>query len=145
MWRIVDEFRAFAMRGNVVDLAVGVVIGGAFGKIVSSLVENIITPLLSLVTGGIDFSKLAFTLKDPTVTSNGTVTEEAIKIGYGVFLQSTIDFLIVAFAIFAAIKVMNRLHRRWRQEQSKPVELTKQEQLLTEIRDTLKGRDSSLT
>mgnify|MGYP003473349854 FL=1 len=136
MLHIAQEFRAFAMRGNVVDLAVGVVIGAAFGKIVTSLVDDIIMPLLALVLGGVDFSNLAWTIKDETVTASGRVIGEAVKGEYGAFIQTTLDFIIVAFAIFLAIKVMNRLHLR-KDKKEEPATLTKQEQLLTEIRDGL--------
>ena len=136
MLHIAQEFRAFAMRGNVVDLAVGVVIGAAFGKIVTSLVDDIIMPLLALVLGGVDFSNLAWTIKDETVTASGRVIGEAVKVEYGAFIQTTLDFIIVAFAIFLAIKVMNRLHLR-KDKKEEPATLTKQEQLLTEIRDGL--------
>ena len=136
MLHIAQEFRAFAMRGNVVDLAGGVVIGAAFGKIVTSLVDDIIMPLLALVLGGVDFSNLAWTIKDETVTASGRVIGEAVKVEYGAFIQTTLDFIIVAFAIFLAIKVMNRLHLR-KDKKEEPATLTKQEQLLTEIRDGL--------
>ena len=123
-----EEFRAFAMRGNVVDLAVAVVIGAAFGKIVSSLVDNIVMPLVGLLLGGVNFSSLSFEV-------GGAV------VGYGVFIQNVIDFLIIALAIFVAIKIMNSLKE---QEENAgdtkkvPEKRSKEEQLLTEIRDLLK-------
>ena len=127
MKRFLEEFKKFALRGNVVDLAVAVVIGAAFGKIVSSLVDNIITPLIGLLLGGVNFSSLSF-----------KVEEEVIS--YGVFIQSIIDFIIIAFAIFVAIKIMNSLKEQEEKEKEKeePKKLSKQERLLTEIRDLLK-------
>jgi len=126
MKSLLEEFKKFAMRGNVVDLAVAVVIGAAFGKIVSSLVENIIMPLVGVVTGGVDFSNLAFNIQGTAVT-------------YGVFLQSVIDFLIISFAIFAAIKLMNRFHQKESvaPETKKIVEPSEEVKLLREIRDAV--------
>lgn len=127
------EFRDFAMRGNVVDLAVGVVIGAAFGKIVSSLVANIIMPPLGLLIGGIDFKNMAVTLK-PAVGDT-----PAVLLQYGIFIQSVFDFIIIAFAIFLAIKVMNKLYKK--KEVEKPVaKPSAEEVLLTEIRDLLKTK-----
>lgn len=127
------EFRDFAMRGNVVDLAVGVVIGAAFGKIVSSLVANIIMPPLGLLIGGIDFKNMAVTLK-PAVGDT-----PAVLLQYGIFIQSIFDFIIIAFAIFMAIKVMNKLYKK--KEVEKPVaKPSAEEVLLTEIRDLLKTK-----
>lgn len=127
------EFRDFAMRGNVVDLAVGVVIGAAFGKIVSSLVANIIMPPLGLLIGGIDFKNMAVTLK-PAVGDT-----PAVLLQYGIFIQSIFDFIIVAFAIFVAIKLMNKLYKK--KEVEKPAaKPTAEEILLTEIRDLLKNK-----
>lgn len=127
------EFRDFAMRGNVVYLAVGVVIGAAFGKIVSSLVANIIMPPLGLLIGGIDFKNMAVTLK-PAVGDT-----PAVLLQYGIFIQSIFDFIIIAFAIFLAIKVMNKLYKK--KEVEKPVaKPSAEEVLLTEIRDLLKTK-----
>lgn len=123
------EFKEFAMRGNVMDMAVGVIIGAAFGKIVSSLVDDIIMPLLGVITGGIDFSGLSFNVEDATVK-------------YGMFLQNILDFIIIAFCIFLMIKGMNTLAKRWKEE-PKPEEAAKpnnEEVLLTEIRDLLKEK-----
>ncbi|EPZ37247.1 large-conductance mechanosensitive channel [Anoxybacillus ayderensis] len=125
MW---DEFKKFAIRGNVIDLAVGVVIGGAFGKIVSSLVNDIIMPLVGLILGGIDFSKLSW-----------KVGEAEVK--YGAFIQTVVDFFLIAFSIFIFIKLLNNLHERMKkQEETKQTAptMTKEQQLLTEIRDLLK-------
>jgi len=125
MW---NEFKKFAIRGNVIDLAVGVVIGGAFGKIVSSLVNDIVMPLVGLILGGIDFSKLSW-----------KVGEAEVK--YGAFIQTVVDFFLIAFSIFIFIKLLNNLHERMKkQEETKQTAptITKEQQLLTEIRDLLK-------
>ncbi|ELK21293.1 large conductance mechanosensitive channel protein [Anoxybacillus flavithermus TNO-09.006] len=125
MWQ---EFKKFAVRGNVIDLAVGVIIGGAFGKIVSSLVNDIIMPLVGLILGGIDFSELSW-----------KVGEAEVK--YGAFLQTVVDFLVIAFSIFLFVKLLNNLHERIKkQEETKQTAptMTKEQQLLTEIRDLLK-------
>ncbi|GLR07900.1 large conductance mechanosensitive channel protein MscL [Mixta theicola] len=129
------EFRDFAMRGNVVDLAVGVIIGAAFGKIVSSLVANIIMPPLGLLIGGIDFKQFKWVLKPAQGETPPVVME------YGIFLQNIFDFIIVAFAIFIAIKLINKLHRK--KEVEKPAaEPSAEETLLTEIRDLLKQQNN---
>ncbi len=130
------EFRDFAMRGNVVDMAVGIIIGGAFGKIVSSFVNDVLMPPIGLLIGGVDFGDLAITLKE---ASGDT---PAVMLKYGAFLQTTIDFLIIAFAIFVAIKAMNSLRRQEeaKPEPPKPPEPSAEEKLLTEIRDLLKGQ-----
>lgn len=125
------EFRDFAMRGNVVDLAVGVIIGAAFGKIVSSLVANIIMPPLGLLIGGVDFKQFKWILKPGQGDTPPVVME------YGIFLQNIFDFIIIAFAIFIAIKLMNKLHKK--KEVEKPAAKPSAEAtLLTEIRDLLK-------
>jgi large conductance mechanosensitive channel len=123
---LVTEFKEFAMKGNVVDLAVAVIIGGAFGKIVSSLVSDIVMPLLGTLLGGLNFSGLA-------------VHVGAATIGYGKFIQSCVDFLIIAWAIFAAIKVMQRFKRE-EEKPAPPAAPPRQEVLLEEIRDLLKQR-----
>ena len=119
---IVKEFREFAIKGNVVDLAVGVIIGAAFGKIVASLVGDVFMPFLGSLVGGVDFSGLSVQFRDA-------------KLNYGKFLQSCVDFLIIAWAIFVAVKVINRLKR---DEPAAPAAPPRQEQLLEEIRDLLK-------
>jgi large conductance mechanosensitive channel len=132
--KMLDEFKAFAMRGNVVDMAVGVIIGGAFGKIVSSLVADVVMPPIGLLVGGIDFTDLAITLK---AASEGI---PAVTIGYGKFVQTVIDFLIIAFTIFMAIKGMNALKRKEEEKPSEPPAAPAQEVLLAEIRDLLKAK-----
>jgi large conductance mechanosensitive channel len=121
---IVKEFREFAVKGNVVDLAVAVIIGGAFGKIVSSLVADLVMPLVGILIGGFDFKGLA-------------VQVGGAKIAYGAFIQSCVDFLIIAWVIFLALKLINRFRRK---EEAAPAAPPRQEQLLEEIRDLLKKR-----
>lgn len=131
---LASEFKEFAMRGNVVDLAVGIVIGGAFGRIVSSFVADVLMPPLGMALGGVNFTDLAVTLKDASAGA------PAVLWSYGKFAQSIFDFLIIAFAIFLLIKAMNTLKKK---EEAKPPEaaaLPAQEVLLTEIRDLLKKR-----
>jgi large conductance mechanosensitive channel len=133
------EFKEFAMRGNVVDMAVGIVIGGAFGKIVSSFVADVIMPPLGLLIGGVDFTALKIIIKDAVVDAAGTVTTEAVSINYGAFIQTAVDFIIIAFAIFMVIKGMNNMKKK--EEAAPPPPPpgpTKEEVLLTEIRDLLK-------
>lgn len=131
---VIKEFREFAMRGNVVDLAVGIIIGAAFGKIVTSLVNDVIMPPIGLLIGGMDFSTLAITLKD--ATADGA----AVVIKYGVFLNTIIDFVIVALAIFLLIRALNSLKRKEEDVPAPPVPPPRSEVLLSEIRDLLKSR-----
>jgi large conductance mechanosensitive channel len=131
---LVKEFREFAIKGNVVDMAVGVIIGAAFGKIVSSLVADIVTPPLGLLIGGVNFSHLVVTLRE----AHDQVP--AVTLKYGVFIQAAFDFLIVAAAIFLMVKMINKLKRQEEANPTLPAEPPKQEQLLTEIRDLLKNR-----
>jgi large conductance mechanosensitive channel len=135
-----SEFKAFAMRGNVVDMAVGIIIGGAFGKIVSSVVADIIMPPIGLLLGGVKFTDLKFELKPAALDAAGTVKTAAVNINYGNFIQTTVDFLIIAFAIFLMIKAMNSLKRKQEQVPPTAPETTKEEVLLTEIRDLLKNK-----
>ena len=128
-----EEFKKFALRGNVLDLAVGVIIGGAFGKIVTSLVNDIIMPIIGLIIGGINFTALEYVI--------GANREEPIIIKYGEFIQSAIDFLIIAFSIFIFIKVINSFKKKEMEIPEKPPEPTKEELLLGEIRDILKQRE----
>lgn len=128
------EFKEFAMRGNVVDMAVGIIIGAAFGKIVSSLVNDIIMPPIGMLLGGVDFSNFMLKLKEAV----GDV--QAVTVNYGVFINTVIDFLIIAFAIFLVIKGINKLKRKQEEESAAPPAPTKEETLLTEIRDLLKSR-----
>ena len=134
------EFQTFAMRGNVMDMAVGVIIGGAFGKIVSSLVSDVIMPPIGVLIGGINFTDLAITLKHASIDAAGQAIP-AVTINYGNFIQTIFDFTIIAFAIFLMIKGINSIHQKKTEETAiAPPEPTKEEQLLTEIRDLLKGK-----
>lgn len=138
----ISEFKSFAMRGNVVDMAVGIIIGGAFGKIVSSIVADIIMPPVGLLLGGVKFTDLKFELKPAVLDAAGAVKTAAVSINYGNFVQTTVDFLIIAFAIFMMIKGMNSLKRKEEvpAEAPAPPTPTKEEVLLTEIRDILKTK-----
>ena len=133
---IVSEFKAFAVKGNVVDMAVGIIIGAAFGKIVSSFVGDVIMPPIGLLIGGVDFTDLAITLK----AAAGDLP--AVTLSYGKFIQTLLDFLIVAFAIFMAVKVLNRLKREEAVAPTLPPAPSPEETLLTEIRDLLKAQQS---
>lgn len=124
---ILKEFKEFAMRGNVMDMAVGVIIGGAFGKIVSSLVDDVIMPVIGVLTGGVDFSKLSLMVGD-------------VEVKYGMFIQNIIDFLIIAICIFSMIKVMNSISAKKKEEPAAPAEPSNEEKLLSEIRDLLKNK-----
>ena len=133
---MLKEFKEFAMRGNVIDLAVGVVIGGAFGKIVTSLVDQIVMPPIGALTGGIDFSDMKWVLK-PADNSNPAHKVAEVAIGYGAFINTLIQFIIIAFAIFLLVKAINRLTRR---EEAAPAPPPADVVLLTEIRDLLKTK-----
>ena len=143
MKKFFEEFKAFAMRGNVLDMAVGVVIGGAFGKITNSVVNDIIMPLIGCLIGGVDLSTLNITLQ-PAVMEGETVVKEAVVLGLGTFLTTIIDFLLIAFVVFLVVKAMNmakaKLEKPAEPEPEKEPEPTKEEQLLTEIRDLLKNK-----
>ena len=127
MGKFLSDFKDFAMKGNVVDMAVGVIIGGAFGKIVSSLVDDIIMPLIGIITGGIDFSDKKFMIGDAAIT-------------WGMFIQNIIDFLIVALCIFVAIRFLNKFKKQEEEAPAAPPAPSKEEVLLTEIRDLLKNQ-----
>ncbi|HAF43694.1 MAG TPA: large conductance mechanosensitive channel protein MscL [Gallionellaceae bacterium] len=126
---IVQEFKAFAVRGNVIDMAVGVVVGAAFGKIVSSIVADVIMPPIGVLLGGVNFTDLAFTIKEAAVGA------PAVVIAYGKFIQTIIDFTIIAFAIFMVVRLINSLKKKAEETPAAP---SNQELLLTEIRDLLK-------
>ena len=139
------EFKAFALKGNVMDMAVGVIIGGAFGKIVTSLVNDVIMPPIGLVVGGVDFSELKAILKPEVLNDAGEVVTAAVTWNYGAFIQQVVDFAILALCVFMMIKVMNKLAKKKEEEAPAPApapepEPTKEEILLTEIRDLLKEK-----
>ncbi|AKE51464.1 large-conductance mechanosensitive channel protein MscL [Kangiella geojedonensis] len=129
---MMSEFKKFAMKGNVVDMAVGIVIGAAFGKIVSSFVNDILMPPIGMLIGGVDFSDLAFTLQE------AVGEEAAVTINYGSFIQTALDFIIIAFAIFMVVKGMNRMKKKEEAKPAEPPKPTNEEVLLAEIRDLLK-------
>jgi len=131
---MMKEFKDFAVKGNVVDMAVGIIIGGAFGKIVSSIVGDVILPPIGLLIGGVDFNSLAVTLKQAAGEA------EAVVISYGTFIQTIVDFVIIAFAIFLAVKGLNRLKRKQAEAPAAPPAPSKEEMLLAEIRDLLRDR-----
>src|SRR5688572_5090262 len=136
--KVIREFKEFAVKGNVVDMAVGVVIGAGFGKIVSSLVADIITPVLGILVGGVDFKDLKVTLKQ------AVADKDPVTWNYGAFIQSIFDFLIIAWAIFILVKLINRLKRQEpKPAPAPPPPPSAEVQLLTEIRDALKGRSAS--
>ena len=127
----IKEFKEFAMKGNVMDMAVGVIIGGAFGKIVSSLVDDVLMPAVGMLTGNVDFTNL---------TAKIGTGEDAAVLKYGVFIQNVVDFLIVALCIFFVIKLMNKLLKKKAEEPAPAPEPSAEEKLLTEIRDLLKNK-----
>ncbi|EUB27051.1 MULTISPECIES: large-conductance mechanosensitive channel protein MscL [Fusobacterium] len=129
--KLFDEFKAFVMRGNVVDMAVGVIIGGAFGKIVTSLVNDIFMPIIGMILGNVNFSSLEIKLGEPV---EGT---EQAAIRYGMFIQEIVNFLIIALCIFMVIKVINKMQKKKEEAPAPAPEPTKEEVLLTEIRDAL--------
>ena len=140
-----QEFKAFALKGNVMDMAVGVIIGGAFGKIVTSLVNDVIMPPIGLVVGGVDFTDLSFTMKKAVLDAAGQVVTPAVTWNYGAFIQQVVDFTILAFCVFLMVKIMNKLAKKKEEEAPAPApapepEPTKEEVLLAEIRDLLKEK-----
>ena len=146
MKKFFEEFKTFAMRGNVIDMAVGVVIGGAFGKITTSIVNDIIMPLISMLTGGINFSEWKWVLKEAVMAADGTTVEVAeVAINYGNTIAIILDFIIIAFAVFCMVKALNNLHSKKEEpapepepEPAPPAPTT--EELLSEIRDLLKNK-----
>ncbi len=140
--KALKEFREFAMRGNVIDLAVGVIIGAAFGKIVGSLVNDIIMPPIGVLVGGVDFKSLVITLREAVMDpATGDVAKAAVTINYGNFIQTLVDFLIIAFAIFMMVKGVMKLSRKKEEEPPPaPPAPTRDQELLTEIRDLLRNK-----
>lgn len=129
---MMKEFKDFAMKGNVLDMAIGIIIGAAFGKIVSSFVADVIMPPIGMLIGGVDFSNLSWVLKEATETA------EAVTINYGAFLNTVIDFVIIAFAIFMVVKGINSAKKKEEEKPAAPPKPSEEVQLLTEIRDSLK-------
>lgn len=145
MGKFLSDFKEFAMKGNVVDMAVGVIVGGAFGKIVSSLVNDVLMPVIGLCTGGMDFSDMKYVMQEAVMNGEEVVTPE-VAIGYGQFIQYIIDFIIVAFSIFVAIRFLMKFKKKEEAAEAAPEpapEPTKEEVLLTEIRDLLRKQSET--
>ena len=143
MKKYLQEFRAFAVKGNVVDLAVAVIIGGAFGKIVSSLVADVVMPVIGAIFGGVNFTSWKWILKAEVLDAEGAVAKQAVTLNIGNFVQNIFDFLVIAFAIFMMVKVIANVKNKLVKEKEKQeavVEQTTDQKLLTEIRDILKNR-----
>jgi len=132
-----NEFKTFAMRGNVLDLAVGIIIGGAFGKIVSSLVADILMPPIGMLIGGINFTELNVVLHQAVADEAGQVVKAAVTMNVGTFLQTIFDFIIITFSIFLVVKAVNSINKK---KEAAPAAPSKQEELLAEIRDLLKNK-----
>jgi len=145
MKKFFEEFKKFAMRGNVIDLAVGVVIGGAFGKITTSIVNDIIMPVIGVLTGGLNFSDWKIVLKQAVLDAEGAIVNPEVAITFGNTIAVIIDFIIIAFAVFCLVKGMNALHRKKEEAPAAPPappEPSAEEKLLTEIRDLLKEKNA---
>ncbi|MCH5234141.1 MAG: large-conductance mechanosensitive channel protein MscL [Muribaculaceae bacterium] len=152
MGKFIEDFKAFALKGNVIDMAVGVIVGGAFGKIVSSLVNDIIMPVITLCTGGTGFENMKFVIKHGIpATEEGQAAVEEVAVHYGTFIQNIVDFFIIAFSIFVAIRVTVKFQEKWKKDEEtaaaeptpEPAP-TKEEVLLGEIRDLLKQQNTDL-
>ena len=137
---MLKEFKAFAMRGNVVDMAVGIIIGGAFDKIIASLVNDVIMPPIGMLLGGVDFADLKIVLKQAVINAEGVETIPPVAINYGLLVNNIINFLIVVFCMFMVIKTMNSMKKKEQAAPAAPPAPSAEEQLLTEIRDTLRSR-----
>lgn len=140
MGKFLQDFKDFAMKGNVIDLAVGVIIGGAFGKIVSSLVDDIIMPCMSLIIGGDGYKNLKYVVKAGQKATESAAEIQEVAINYGIFIQNIVDFFIIAFSIFVALRVIMKFKKKEAEAPAAPAGPTKEEQLLTEIRDILKEK-----
>ena len=144
MGKFLKDFKEFAMKGNIIDMAVGVIVGGAFGKIVSSLVNDIIMPVISLVTGGDGYKNLKYVITEGRPAADGVAAVEEVAVNYGLFIQNIVDFLIIALSIFVALRVVMKFMKKEKAKESAPApapEPTAEEKLLTEIRDILKKQE----
>ena len=142
MGKFLSDFKEFAMKGNVIDMAVGVIIGGAFGKIVSSLVNDIIMPLVTLCTGGDGYRNLKYVIREGSAASaDGVAAIEEVAINYGTFIMNIVDFFIIALSIFVALRVIMKFKKKEEEAPAAPAEPTAEEKLLTEIRDILKNQE----
>ncbi len=137
---MLKEFKAFILRGNVLELAVAVIIAGAFGAIVTSFTKDVLMPPIGMLLGGVDFSQLAVVLQPAEMGADGEVVKEAVLLRYGVFIQKIIDFIIIAFAIFMLIKAYERTQKKEEEAPAAPPEPSAEEKLLAEIRDLLKSK-----
>ncbi len=140
MGKFLQDFKEFALKGNIVDMAVGVIIGGAFGKIVSSLVNDIIMPVMSILTGGDGYKNMKYVITEGSPAADGVAAVEEVAVNYGIFIQNIVDFLIIALSIFVALRVIMKFMRKEKKEEvaAPAPEPTKEEVLLAEIRDLLK-------
>lgn len=141
MGKFLADFKEFAMKGNIVDMAVGVIIGGAFGKIVSSLVNDIIMPVISIITGGEGYKNLKYVITEGKAAVDGAAAVEEVAINYGIFIQNIVDFLIIAFSIFVCLRIIMKFKKKEEEAPAPAPEPTKEEVLLTEIRDLLKQQN----
>lgn len=137
---MMSEFKSFAMKGNLIDIAVAFVMGAAFGKVVSAFTDGIVAPLIGLLTGGVDFSKLKWVVRGAEMDAAGAVTKAEVALSYGQFLTNVLDFIIVAFVMFMIVKAVNALKKAEAAAPTLPPAPTKEEVLLTEIRDALRSR-----
>ena len=144
MGKFLEDFKQFALKGNVIDMAVGVIVGGAFGAIVSSLVNDILMPVIALCTGGTGWKNMKFVIREGhEAGADGAAAVEQIAINYGIFIQNVVDFVIIAFSIFVAIRVTMKFKQKWEKPEPEPAPTT-EELLLTEIRDLLKQQNTDL-
>ncbi len=142
MGKFLADFKEFALKGNVIDMAVGVIVGGAFGKIVASLVNDIIMPVITLVTGGEGYKNLKYVIKEGTTAVDGAAAVEEVAINYGMFIQNIVDFFIIAISIFVALRLAMKLRKKEAEPAPEPApEPSTEEKLLTEIRDILKNKE----
>ncbi len=138
MGKFLQDFKEFALKGNVVDMAVGVIVGGAFGKIVTSLVNDILMPVISIATGGDGYKNLKYVITPGQNAADGTAIVEEVAVNYGLFIQNIVDFVIIALSIFVALRVMMKFKKKKEEAPAAPAAPTKEEELLTEIRDILR-------
>ncbi len=138
--KLLQEFKQFAMRGNVVDMAVGIIIGGAFGKIVSSIVVDVVMPPIGFILNGVDFAYLKVVIKEAVKDAAGKVTSPEVAIGYGSFINTVVNFIIVAASIFVVVKLMNSMKKKEEAKPAAPPAPTKDQELLSDIRDLLKAK-----
>jgi large conductance mechanosensitive channel len=137
---MVKEFKEFALKGNMLDLAVGIIIGGGFGKVVSSIVADVLMPPLGVLIGGLNFTDIKIKLKDAILDPAGKITQGAVSLNIGNFIQSLVDFTVIAFVVFLLVKAVNSLNRKAAEVPVQPPALSRQEELLMEIRDLLKKK-----